>query len=614
MDDPFSAAPDSAVPRQARRHVDAPMSDSVTTHPSICLNMIVRNEAHIVQEVINSVAPYISSWVIVDTGSDDGTQELIRSHMAGLGIQGELHERPWRNFGHNRSEALTLAQGFGDYIWVIDADDIVVGTPEFSDLTADVYSVRYGDGGGITYWRSQLFRDNMPWRYEGVVHEYAACDGRYTEGRIGGDYYVDSRRLGSRSLDPQKYARDRDLLLPEVERNPNDARSAFYLAQSYRDMGDMVNAREWYSRRAGMDHDWDEERYCAMYEAAQAMSALGEPWPEVQNAYLSAWEFRPARAEPLHAIAFHYRTHKRYQLGHLFAERAAEIPFPEADKLFVAADVYTWRAHDEQAVCASWLGKSAETFALCRRLLARDDIPDDDRKRIAGNRDVAVPAMIDAALEYPVELAQSLRTGERHSDVTVTFATGSDRAVAEAMLNSFLNCCADVSLVGRFVVIYTELSAEDRATLLERYRFLEFHHVTADAQWTEVREVVKGRRWLHIGRGWRFFAPDDLISRVTGVLDAEPGVYQVGINLGDATKLTGLCASEDTVRRAADAGRYVLTDVAASGPAMFETARVERAGGLNGTDPYPLAALHRGAAAVGMRTATLDEVFCIADS
>jgi glycosyltransferase involved in cell wall biosynthesis len=73
--------------------------------------MIVKNEAHIIRETLDSVAPYISSWVIVDTGSDDGTQDLIRDHMGRRGIPGELYERPWRNFGHNRSEALDLAQG-----------------------------------------------------------------------------------------------------------------------------------------------------------------------------------------------------------------------------------------------------------------------------------------------------------------------------------------------------------------------------------------------------------------------------------------------------------------------------------------------------------------------
>ena len=115
------------------------MSEPVTARPRICLNLIVRNEAHIVHELLDAVAPYITSWVVVDTGSDDGTQDVIRSHMAGLGIPGELHERPWRDFGRNRSEALALAQGHGDYIWVMDADDTVVGAPDFGRLSADVY-------------------------------------------------------------------------------------------------------------------------------------------------------------------------------------------------------------------------------------------------------------------------------------------------------------------------------------------------------------------------------------------------------------------------------------------------------------------------------------------
>lgn len=128
--------------------------------PTICLNMIVRNEAHIVTEVLDAVAPYISYWVIVDTGSADGTQETIRNHMAHLGVPGEVHERRWRNFGENRSEALQLAHGHSDYIWVMDADDTVRGRPDFTHLSADVYSMRISDG--LLYWRRQLFRDGLP--------------------------------------------------------------------------------------------------------------------------------------------------------------------------------------------------------------------------------------------------------------------------------------------------------------------------------------------------------------------------------------------------------------------------------------------------------------------
>ncbi|MEE6180045.1 glycosyltransferase, partial [Mycobacterium sp. 050134] len=336
------------------------MSEVVTARPAICLNMIVKNEAHVVAETLDSVAPYISSWVIVDTGSTDGTQDLIRDHMARLGIPGELHERPWLNFGHNRTEALNLAQGHGDYIWVIDADDVVVGSPEFNNLDADVYFMTIADA-SIAYRRAQLFRDGAHVHYQGVVHEAPVWDGSCVVANLQGESRIASRRLGARSLDPQKYARDRDLLLAEVERNPEDSRSVFYLAQSYFDLGDFVNARKWYERRVEMG-GWDEEIYYSMLRLAESMAQLDWPWLVVQDAYLKAWEFRPTRAEALHDIARRYREDQRYLPGHLFAQRAAQIPFPEQDLLFVGAEVYAWRAIDEQAVCAFWIGKHAEAF------------------------------------------------------------------------------------------------------------------------------------------------------------------------------------------------------------------------------------------------------------
>jgi glycosyltransferase involved in cell wall biosynthesis len=586
--------------------------------------MIVRNEAHIIGETFDTVAPYINSWVIVDTGSHDGTQDLIRDYMARRGIQGELYERPWRNFGHNRSEALTLAQGRGDYIWVIDADDTVVGTLDFGQLGADIYELRQRSSYG-TFWRPLLFRDGLRVRYEGVVHEYVTCDDPFVGARLEGDYHIESRRLGARNRDPQKYARDRDLLLAEVERNPEDARSVFYLAQSCcdlgitnGDLGDFADARKWYERRAEMG-GWDEEAYYSKFTIAEIMPRLGAPWPEVQDAYLRAWEFRPTRAEPLYTIARRYREDQRYRLGYLFAKRAAEIPLPEQDKLFVLADVYAWRAIDEQAVCASWIDKHAEAFTLNRRLLARPDLPDDDRQRIAANRDVCAPKMIEAASTYPDALVQSVQrvaAGPREAEVVVSLVAGPDRGITEHTLNSFLRCCTDVSRVGRFLVIDAGLSTEDRAILLERYGFLEFAHPSpdggSDAQLAQLRGHIDQRFWLHLGQGWRFFAPENFITRLTAVLKNEPQVFQVAINFADAVELTGASAPEATVRRTREAGRYVLTREVACGPTMFDTARLDRAGGVHGVDPDPIAALGRRAATAGLRTASLDEVLCIA--
>ncbi|OBI90985.1 glycosyltransferase [Mycobacterium sp. 1245805.9] len=577
--------------------------------------MIVKNEAHVVTETLDSVAPHISSWVIVDTGSTDGTQDVIRNHMARLGIPGELHERPWRNFGHNRTEALKLAQGHGDYIWVIDADDILVGTPEFNQLVADIYFMTIVDA-NIVYRRAQLFRDGAGVHYQGVVHEAPVWDSSCVVESLAGDWHVESRRLGARSQDPQKYARDRDLLLAEVERNPEDARSVFYLAQSYFDLGDFANARKWYERRVEMG-GWDEEIYYSMVRLAEAMAHLDWPWQVVQDAYLKAWEFRPTRAEALHAIARRYREDQRYLPGHLFAERAAQIPFPEKDVLFVGADVYAWRAMDEQAVCAFWIGKQIEAFRLCRRLLALPEIPDGDRQRIAGNRDFSVPTMLEAGSSYPDALVRRLGADPGAAKVVVSLVAGPDRETTEHAINSFLNYCLDASLwVGRFLVINTGLSVRDRALLCERFGFLEVVDSSRGdgpaGQLSRLRAQIAGRFWLHLGQGWRFFAPENYITRLISVLEAEPQVFQVGINFADAVQLTGACAPEAAVRRAPNAGRYVLSDAVARGPAMFDTTRLDWAGNTGATDADPVAELGRWAVTRGLRAATLDEVLCVA--
>ena len=213
--------------------------------------------------------------------------------------------------------------------------------------------------------------------------------------------------------------------------------------------------------------------------------------------------------------------------------------------------------------------------------------------------------MIETASAHPdPALVQSLqRAGHSDADVFVSLIAGPDLSTTEHTLNSFLHCCIDAARVRRFLVVDAGLSARDRAMLQERYGFLEF---AQPGQLGNTDAPVNAPYWLHLGQGWRFFAPEQLITRLSAVLEAEPEVFQVAINYTDADQLTGCSATEDTVHRASNTGRYVRTDEVAHGPAMFDTARLDRAGGL-----YPIAELGRRAAAAGLRTATLDEVLCI---
>ena len=62
---------------------------------SVCLNMIVKNESKVILRCLESVKDIVDYWVIVDTGSTDGTQIIIQDYLKG--IPGE-----WRLFAVER--------------------------------------------------------------------------------------------------------------------------------------------------------------------------------------------------------------------------------------------------------------------------------------------------------------------------------------------------------------------------------------------------------------------------------------------------------------------------------------------------------------------------------
>jgi len=95
---------------------------------TIGLAMIVKNEAHIIARCLSSLVPLVDYFLIVDTGSSDGTQEAVRSFLREQDLRGEVIDEPWRDFAHNRSAALArLRQRTDiDYALMIDADEVLV--------------------------------------------------------------------------------------------------------------------------------------------------------------------------------------------------------------------------------------------------------------------------------------------------------------------------------------------------------------------------------------------------------------------------------------------------------------------------------------------------------
>ncbi|MFF3618068.1 glycosyltransferase [Streptomyces sp. NPDC002467] len=356
--------------------------------PTICLNMIVKNEAPTIRKCLESVRPLIDTWVIVDTGSTDGTQDVIRDCFRDL--PGALHERPWKGFDGSRTEAIELARSSADYLLFIDGDDVMQIEPGFRmpELTLDAYQVALHDG-PIIHWRPALVSNRLPWRYVGVLHEYIECGTDYSRDVIEG-FNILSVGGGARLREGgqrAKYLRDAEVLTEGLAKEPGNTRYAFYLAQSWRDAGEPEKSLAAYDHRVAMG-GWVEETYCARLYAARLAAGLKRPAAEVVDRFLRAYESRPNRAEALGELARLCRLESRWPLAYTFARQAVRIPAPD-DILFVEFAWHEWRALDELAVASYWVGEYQESLECCQRLLEEGKLPLEEHDRILANLEFA---------------------------------------------------------------------------------------------------------------------------------------------------------------------------------------------------------------------------------
>lgn len=356
--------------------------------PSICLNLIVKNETKVLPRCFASIERFIDRWLIVDTGSTDGTQDFVRNYFERRSIPGQLVERPWKDFAHNRTEALRLAAETADYVWIIDADEQLVYPDGFAppSLTADAYQILHrGNRSTTEFYRTQIVRSSRAFRYEGVLHEVIRCDEPHTTEKMPRSLVSLGYFDGARNRDPiAKYRADAEVLERALLTEPDNARYVFYLAQSYRDAGAFEESIRAYERRVAMG-GWAEEQWYAALQLGILHERLGHEAQAIE-AYLAAFELRPVRAEPLYELARHYRERSKFALGHLFAKRALEIVKPE-DILFLDESVYSWRVLDEFSICAFYVNDRALGRRMIERLLSEGHLPEEHRARVEKNRE-----------------------------------------------------------------------------------------------------------------------------------------------------------------------------------------------------------------------------------
>lgn len=364
---------------------------------SLCLVMIVKDEEDTIKKCLTAVSPFIKYWVIVDTGSQDKTKEIITETMEQLGVPGELHERPWVNFEVNRTESLKLAENKCDYRWIIDADDtFTVDNPGINpfaglDTNPDCYQLLYRLN-SLQYHRAQIVRSSQNWVYKGVLHEYLHLDEpgkQILQTPIHGcKVLADISPLKRASSLQEKYSKDAEILEKALIDEPNNERYMFYLAQSYRDSEQEEKAIEAYEKRVKMG-GWEEEVYYSMYMIAKISEKLGKDIVHVTDLYSRCWEYRPARLEAVFHTMRKLREQKRFLVAFAYGDVAIKTK-GTTDILFLEPEIWQWRLLDEYSLAAFYIGNPEialeKTQAIINAPFFKDILPD-EQDRLKKNID-----------------------------------------------------------------------------------------------------------------------------------------------------------------------------------------------------------------------------------
>ncbi len=295
----------------------------------VSLCMIVKNESHCIRRLLERYASSLDAVAIIDTGSNDGTVQIIEDFLKETGICGIVESRKWYEFHIDRNFSLSLVPRVirkyyqlpltgpltpeeyaltKEHIWythITDADNLPIkneyqhlsdqeiekGTVDIGEFNIKEYIIETGEAdsydvelrqSGTSYGHRGLIPSNAllthGYAYYCPRHEYKIQRdaSRTTTVKMLKGFHIVSGRYGNRSRNPVKFQEDALILqkaLLTKRLDPEDVdRCVFYLAQSLKDAGVYDESIKQYRKRAEMKTGWYDERYISRIRVASLMN------------------------------------------------------------------------------------------------------------------------------------------------------------------------------------------------------------------------------------------------------------------------------------------------------------------------------------------------------
>lgn len=371
--------------------------------------MIVKNEEKVITRLLESVISIIDTYCICDTGCTDKTIDIMREFFDKHNIKGKFVYEPFKDFGYNRTFALKQCLTMdADYNLLLDADMILSIDPAFTakDLKRQIknYDAIYLYQGSekFFYKNVRLVKNSSVFSYWGVTHEYVKIDMNNPRYGTVDRKEVFIKDIGDGGSKADKFARDVRLLSKGLEEDPDNDRYNFYIANSYKDLGQFDNAIKHYLHRIKVG-GWFEEIWYSYYNIGHCYKFKGDMVNAIHY-WMEGYQFYPKRLENLYEIIGYYRNNGKNNLAYAFfmiADEQRKLYLNQnVDYLFLEKDVYEYKLDYELTIIGYYCNEHNFDLAkYCMKVIS-NHIPEEYIIRnVLSNYKFYTPKLQDYAIQ-----------------------------------------------------------------------------------------------------------------------------------------------------------------------------------------------------------------------
>lgn len=570
-----SNLPDPPGQPALNQNMHSTVSHSTVSHSTVCLNMIVKDESHIIEKTLQNILDKIPIhyWVISDTGSTDNTKEIIQSFFQKKQIPGELVEHPWQDFAYNRSKALECAYQKTDYLFIFDADDEIQGNLVLPNpLTCEMYKLIFGPG--LFYERPLLISNHKRWNFKGVLHEFLySLEPVKTQETIQGNYHIVSGRTGARSKDPLKYYKDAVTLKIAFEKEEEigmKCRYAFYCAQSYKDAGPeyIDQSIEWYKKCLELPN-WNQEKFYSCLMIGNFYQTKQDPWNSLKY-WIQSWNYDHERIEGIALAMKHLRLDEQHLLVHSLYQKFKNYHYSPSNKLFLVRELYRDVIQYENSISSFYVNDHSSGYECCKYLLIHKVIDYALMKNTLSNlhcylgqieQDMDTLSLFHAVNDLlyeidqhkePIEkthvtiwemllernrwrftshllnspsyqMIQSLKSSfKNHTEpvIFLSFTTCKRFKLFQETIHSILNHWRDLQKIDYWFCVDDQSSEEERNTMKQLYPWIDYvmktpeergHRKSMNMIWNKLKEL-RPKYWIHLEDDFLFYYPMNYIE------------------------------------------------------------------------------------------------------